>query len=273
MAKPATVPEWASLEHSLIHRQAALVRSLQSLAMRSETLVYRTILPLLHSIQESLDTLLMLFLKKRFRDSLAISRMIFELCVNACFILAGGDEAANKARRHLQQRSVRDLNMNWQLADDWKISVRFSAAEEIRSLPDNQEALQEFTSRKGRELAWTSETVSERIMTIGNRFGRDMTQGLLYSFTLYKHASEIVHGTVFGVMYSLGSTSPDERKVSIASFQRKELKFLMLRVGCSIHALIGIIGSGLKEGSRLATKSRRLIARYWGEDRRNESTP
>ncbi len=52
------------------------------------------------------------------RGDYVIARVVYETSVNACFILAAGDEMAERAWRHLKQKSIRDLDRDFYIADE-----------------------------------------------------------------------------------------------------------------------------------------------------------
>jgi hypothetical protein len=73
--------------------------------------------PLLDAVDESLDTLLMLVPEERMRDAYVLSRVVYETALNACYILASGDEMAHRAWGHSKQKAVRDLCRDFWVAD------------------------------------------------------------------------------------------------------------------------------------------------------------
>jgi hypothetical protein len=159
--------------------------------------------PMLDAIEESTGTLLDLVCLRRMRDCYVIARVVYETSVKACFILAAGDEVAERARRHLKQRSLRDLDRSFYIADE-KMSLKWSGANEVLGDPENQQILREFTSRTGREITtWTDQDVPERLKVIYEKYGK-ASRNLYWALLLYRHASEIAHGSLFGVLFSWG---------------------------------------------------------------------
>src|SRR5205807_4645398 len=131
----------------------------------------------------------------------------FEAIVNTCFIMAEGKAAADRARRHAHQKSYRDLDRE---ICGTGLRLVSTAKDEQASNPGLQADLALFTHRNGREnIQWTDENIPERIATIERKYGRASATGLRFAlFAIYRHSSEIAHGSLFGALFSLGLTLP-----------------------------------------------------------------
>jgi len=116
--------------------------------------------------------------------------------------------------------------------------------------PEHQEWLKKFTSKSGKEItSWTPENVQQRLEATYLKFGHEAARGLAFGVLLYRHASEVAHGTVFGTLFSWGAmefgeplTSPSD----IGRFRRKELRSLMKVVSYSLESLIRIVSSEIR---------------------------
>lgn len=196
-------PEWR-----LLTGQHDVLKALQSRSKNCDESSARGLMfPMLGAIKESTGTLAELVRLRRMRDCYVIARVVYETSVNACFLLAAGDDMAARARRHVKQKSLRDLDRTFHIADE-KMSLKCSLADEVLNDPENQQLLQEFTSKSGREItAWTEENVPERLKVIHDKFGK-LARGFYWALLLYRHASEIAHGSLFGVLFSWGGTVP-----------------------------------------------------------------
>jgi hypothetical protein len=174
---------------------SALVPMLQAIGSSSNTLVWISNAPGLHT-----------------RDCYSIARSILEGCVNTCYIMAEGRDAANRALRHARQKSFRDLDRRSEVGES-VIGLSF----EPRPVPgpfasgpetDLETDVQEFTSRTGREKGWTDLSIDQRIAIAGGE-AKDVLSSLHYArFMIYRHSSEILHGTLFGAMFFHGYTFP-----------------------------------------------------------------
>jgi hypothetical protein len=198
--------------------------------------------PMLDAIEESTGTLLDLVRLCRMRDCYVTARVVYETSVNACFLLAGGDEVAERAWRHMKQKSLRDLERSFYIADE-KMDLRRSGADDVLKDPDNQQLLHEFTSRRGREItAWTDENVPERLSVIHERYGK-ASRNLYWALLLYRHASDIAHGSLFGVLFSWGATEPPGPRTieDMRKFRESNLRHIMMLTASALNSLIQIV--------------------------------
>lgn len=168
------------------------------------------VLPLLlQAVGSSCNTLIKLSDKPGMhtRDCYSIARSIIELSSNISFIISQGSDVADRAMRHAKQKSFRDLNRESNIKNS-KIVLSLCGADKIE--PDDvTEYLNEFTSNSNREKNWTDTTIDQRIEIAGNKLGGKVLTYLHMSrFLIYRHSSEIIHGSFFGTLFFFGMTSP-----------------------------------------------------------------
>lgn len=221
-----------------------IIKKLDNMIVKYEGNMWVSLIPLLYSIKDSSDTMGILIEKGKLRDSYIIARTIFETVVNACFICAEGEEAAEKSRRYAKQKAYRDLERELEidsriLRSKWMSKDFIHISDELRS------AIEEYTNKSGKEItSWTQESVKKKIEKISQKYGFDVGVKLQFGlFFIYRHASEIAHGSVFGALYILGFTSPlgvqDSKSLRISQLEQSSTLFLML--GLSLSALIKVI--------------------------------
>ena len=143
------------------------------------------------------------------RDCYPIARAIVEGAINIAFIMAKGRPAAERADRHAQQKSYRDLKRS-SSAGGWTVEVWNSM-----TLPDHEVArlrvlVEEFSGGKGQERRnWTDETITEKLDIISGRFPSKSLVLMHAAFvSVYRHSSEVLHGTYFSALHFWGMTSP-----------------------------------------------------------------
>lgn len=176
--------------------------------------------PMLQAVGSSSSTLISLSETAGLhtRDCYSIARSIIEASINICFILAEGPPAASKAMRHAHQKAYRDLERQ-SIIDKSIIQLAFSGKPDPESIDDLDSELQEFTSARGREKGWTDLSVDARIAEAGKRLGHSVLNSLhMARFAVYRHSSEVLHGTLFSALYFLGTTSPRESHRSFEEF-------------------------------------------------------
>jgi len=205
------------------------------------------ILPLAYSALDTCGSIASLAQYGKMRDCFVLSRTAFETLVNVCFILAKGDATAIRARQHASQKAYRDLSRISNI-NGGTLHIKYEGHRE--PTPEIQAALDEFTSKKGREItSWTPETTAEQIAVIEAKFGREV--GTTFHFALlaiYRHSSEIAHGTYFGALFALGMTNPNgppETKEKLAQRQRENLCMVMQMLGMSLSATIQVFATEL----------------------------
>jgi hypothetical protein len=133
------------------------------------------------------------------RDCFPVARSAVETFVNATYVLAGGDALAEKAIRHAQQKLHRGFDRSIGRGE-YKIYITASPMPDIKGQPELKAALEEFTTARGREKSWTDDSVPMRIEKVGQALGVVPASGLLGAYALiYGDASEIIHGSLFGI--------------------------------------------------------------------------
>lgn len=224
--------------------------------------VWGVILPLGYSAVDTCGSIASLAQHGKTRDCFVLSRTVFETLVNICFILAKGESAAVRARRHALQKSHRDLARE-SVINRRGINLKYEG--EFNLTLDTQAALDEFTSKKGREItSWTPETTAEQIAAIDSQFGSPV--GSIFHLTLlaiYRHSSEIAHGTYFGALFSLGMTSPagpPETPEKLQRRQRENLCMIMQLLGMTLSATIECLAIALPL-QEIIESSRMLITK------------
>jgi hypothetical protein len=225
---------------------------------------------MLQAIGSSATSLLVLLKESGLRalDCYSISRSIVESAINICFIIAKGESEAQRALRHAGQKSFRDLFRESSLgASTIRIVYGGSMPE---ALPDElKAAMDEFTSAAGREKGWSNLSVDERIAETCKELGQDLLNQLHGArFMVYRHASEILHGSAFGIFYFMGLTQPRPPE-SLESFKDSIAGHQLLVFTASIIALDAVfkaihkryICETLENRRQLLAKERQAVSK------------
>lgn len=225
--------------------------------------VWSVVIPLLYSVVDTSSSLSLLAQAGKVRDSFVLSRTAFETIVNVCFILAKGDFAAKRAKQHAIQKSYRDLDRRLDI-NGQTLHLKWEGKPNLERDSELQSALAEFTNKKEREItSWTPETVQEQISAIDIRYGKNISANLQFALmSIYRHASEIAHGTFFGALFSLGLTSPSgppKSQVELENHQRQNLSMLLMMLGLSISALIMALAEEIQSLNSQAAESKSTV--------------
>jgi hypothetical protein len=225
-------------------KECKIVEAVQATVAERDEPFCDVLFPLLYSVVDSNRALSLLVSQGAMRSAYVVARVSFETIVNACFILTKGPEAAERARRHAQQKAFRDLDREFEISGQ-KFRLTCSAKDEQAVDPDLQASLAMFTNKKGREITqWTDENVKERIEEIGAKYGPRAAGGLnLALVAIYRHGSEIAHGSLFGALFSLGLTLPGGPKSGdqLARYIAMNCSSLLWFVGRSVNSLIYVV--------------------------------
>lgn len=142
------------------------------------------------------------------RDCFSVCRSIVELAVNVCYILAEGEGAASQAQRHANQKAVRDFDRQSTVGGQ-TIQLRSSVLDDLKVPKELQESMDEFTAGSGREKGWTDLSIDRRCERVRDVLGSEVLTPLHWArFAVYRHSSEILHGTFFSAVFFMGLTEP-----------------------------------------------------------------
>jgi Family of unknown function (DUF5677) len=197
------------------------------------------------------------------RDSFVLARTAFETIVNICFVCAKGNEVAKRADRHADQKAYRDLTRILQISEQ-KVTIKWQGNIDLDKYQNLKESIAEFTSKKGREItSWTPETVEKEIEAIGEKYGNSISLNLQFALiAIYRHASEIAHGTYFGALFALGMTSPDgvpESREELETYDRGNMSMVLLMLSISISSLLSILAKEMPFTRKYSNELRRAI--------------
>lgn len=232
-------PEW-----SLLDSQIDLIKRVQIAARKPSSPDLDLLFPLLDSIDESTSTVQLLVRRFAIRDAYVIARVVYETSINACFILTNPADLSVRAKRHAKQKVLRDLERTIEVLGDRLLHIKYADADKMMAIDSSQELLQEFTSKSGREItSWTPENVQKRMEAIYETFGRNSSIGLALGILLYRHASEIAHGTLFGTLFSWGAMSPGppiKVEADIQAFRVDQGRLILKLIGFVLGSVVQI---------------------------------
>lgn len=240
---------WDYFEKRRVRSQLPLLWSLGHEAHQSENDLHGLLFPMLDAVSGSIESLLILARKDRIREMYAVSRMAYETSLNICFILAKGPDAATRAKRHAEQKAIRDLRRSVQFGDEI-LHLTHSAADEVLSDPRNQALLAEFALKNGAEdRNWTPENINQRLKIVRDKFGRPDSAGFAWSQFLYRHSSEMLHGTLFSALLAYGATEingPPKTVGELRKRRREQARLILYLTGVFLDSLIRILAGEMK---------------------------
>lgn len=231
----------------------------------------RVLLPMAWALGNSSGGLERLGRAGHFREAYVVARGLLEAIVNTLFIVAEGDDAALRAERHAKQKAFRDLARSSTI-EGQTIKAGLVSLDSSTPPAEIAAAMAEFTTRRGAESQeWTKESIDDRIVVIGRRFGqRTLTELHFARFATYRHASEIVHGTLFAALFAFGMTQPGGPPASGEQLKRHvndHLSMVLWMSGLAMDAFLRGMAEALAmpDLSEAADASFTLGARAWDE--------
>ena len=139
------------------------------------------------------------------KDVVILFRVVFEGIVNALYVISSHSDIATKAFKHARQKKLRPHGRSIQIGP-------YETVVQMLNPPDNlDELVNEFTSTKGRELNWTSDSLMQRVEVIAAKFGKGMY--LTLGGTYHGHygiSSEYIHSSLFSAIDFIGKKSNEE---------------------------------------------------------------
>lgn len=138
------------------------------------------------------------------RSAFCVGRSLLESCINVLYVMTAGPDVAASCKQHALQKSIRDLQREITIGD---ATLRHAIGEYHQgSDPQIDAALVAFTTTRGKERrAWTDLTVDQRIDIVFDRLHRQAGVFLKGAMMmLYRHSSELIHGSYFGEAFWLG---------------------------------------------------------------------
>ena len=180
------------------------------------------------------------------KDVVVLFRVIFEGILNSLYVLASDPDIANKALRHAEQKNFRHHGSVLELGP-YKISLTVDPyPEKIKSI------VNEFTSKRGRELNWTPHSNRKIIQIIADKYGENiwLTLGQAY-IGYYGFSSEYIHSSMYSILNFLGNNDKDGFFVEM----KNTLWTCLVEVGSAVLGLLDILETetGIQE-FRIAAK-------------------
>lgn len=224
---------------------AFLIKDPSGISLRKETepipdVMVVVLAPLLQAMGSSTNSLLKLSdAPLKTRDCFSISRSVVELGANICYIIAKGQDAAERGITHARQKAFRDLTRESQIGSE-TINFGVSASLNLSATPGLAEEIAQFTSNKGREKNWTDENIDQRIAAAGQLSKRILSALHYAHVVVYRYSSEILHGTYFGTRYLFGRMLPNEKPNSPADlleYLGEQLMMVLMATGLAHQAV------------------------------------
>ena len=201
-----------------------------------------------------------------YAEAIVLARGFIEKIVNFCYLLVCDEDEFNRFLKHTVQKSYRKLDRSIRVSGV-ELNVKFNGKIDINSNPLLKEALEEFTSEKGKEKThWTTVNLENRIRLLAQRTKLNIGIFLLNTLSIYEDASESLHGTLYGCSFHTWAYEPNIDYTNSAEVERntqKKISLLFLQLGSLFHEAIILLSEkneiqevlkGSKENNKNALK-------------------
>jgi hypothetical protein len=204
---------------------------------------------LLGSMADTLRSILTISSLGYYRDTLALSRTVLEISINIGYFSIKDKDAIQQALDHAKQKSFRDLTRSVDIGDHTFYSS-IGTRLEVEPTEELKEVLDGYTTKKGKEVrSWTgnaNDSVPKKIELIKSHYGDSTASCFEFLMhNIYRHSSEIIHGTIFGALYAGGITTPMETRPKseeeFKAFQLSEITFLLINLSYVCYSSIKIV--------------------------------
>ncbi|MCH7489947.1 MAG: hypothetical protein IID05_04550 [Gemmatimonadetes bacterium] len=246
--------------HQLLEGQRGRLAELQDIHLAPTEEPWQTLLGYPFCLRDSIESFLILAPLNRMRDCYVIARTVLETSVTYCYIAALGPEGAERAWRHAHQKAYRDLSRELKIGKT-TLRAELSHRARVEDLPaDVRTALDEYTNRRGGEIRdWTSDNLVRQLEIIQERFGTEVASNLIFpQFAIFRHSSEIAHGSLFGTLWPLGlldATGKPATPDDLAERFGEHLAMLYMMLALCVDAVLHVANTGFCLAELVAASS------------------
>lgn len=199
--------------------------------------------PLLFSIHSTGLSISILARHGRLNECFMLARAFLERLINFIYLLFCEEDEYLRYLAHTKQKGFRILNRSIK-AGDLRAELKWSGSIDLSNEPKFKEAIDLFTSEKGREITrWTSVTLPDRLALIADKGGLKIGPLMLALLGIYQDASEALHGTLYGSIFHIGvfTKKLPSRKSELYKTYNEQFSMLFFMLGVCVDSLVRAI--------------------------------
>ena len=247
----------ASILANFLDQMITLMVNNEEKLKRSSNSRISDIHPLYASILEDCISIRLLGEDSRLNQCYIISRALLERLINYCYLQVCSQEEFDDFISYSKNKAARRLSRSIESGGETKAKVEFAGGQYTLS-KEMEEAVQQFTSQKGKEITrWTKLSLPDRATVVEQK--AEKTSLFMHLLIIYSDASEALHGTIYGSLfhlgaYDLGSIPSDQ--ASLDKHRYSTLSALYLFSGSAIDTMFSFMyQTGNKELAETASAS------------------
>jgi len=199
--------------------------------------------PLLFSIHSTALSIGLLARHGYLNECFMLARAFLERLINYIYLLFCNEEEYLRYLAHTKQKGFRMLNRSIK-AGDLQVELKWSGSVDLDKERELKEAIDLFTSEKGREITrWTSVVLSDRLGTIAEKGGLEIGPLMFALVGIYQDASEALHGTLYGSIFHIGvfTKKLPSRKSALYKTYNEQFSVLFFALGVCVDSLVKAI--------------------------------
>ncbi len=174
-------------------------------------------------------------------EATMLARSLVEKIINFCFLTVCDEQYYLDYMNYSLQKIYRKLERNIQVGDS-QVSFKYQGKDSASIPKDMQDAIQKFTSTKGKERThWTQLTLDEMLNILKEKTKINVPIFMLAKLIIYEDASEALHGTFYGCAFHTGYHLPEfkrDDKKAAGEREQKNLSLLCVQSGGLIDELL-----------------------------------
>ncbi len=197
---------------------------------------------LLMSIYITGNAINLLAINNFLSESYMLARALLEKLINYMYLLVCEEKEYKKYLTYTKQKGYRVLNRSF-IVGDQKVELKWSGSINFNDYPGLKEAVNEFTSSKGKVVTrWTSLSLADRLAIIRDQSKIKIEGLMLSTLGIYEDASEALHGSLYGATFNYGFFEKIPSSVQeLAETYRNKLLFLFFALETCIGTLFEVI--------------------------------
>lgn len=193
-----------------------------------------------------------------YAEAVMLARAFVEKIVNFCYLLRCEEKEYDNFIKYTVQKSFRKLNRSAS-TNGTKLEMKFNHKINLDEHPALKASLEEFTSKKGKEITrWTNKSMEDRINILEKNGDLNVGLFLMDTLSIYEDASEALHGTLYGCSFHTWVYEPGidvKNKDDVKKNTFKKITLLCWQLGSLLHETITIVSKNNEIGDYLKGSS------------------
>ena len=165
-------------------------------------------LPLINGISSNVSALILLSKNNFGNEVCIVLRAVLEKIITFFYLQVCSDIEYDNYIKYSKQKTYRKMEQVLNIKNR-KVSIKLKNKFNLSLFPDLKEAVDKFTSTKGKPIThWSKTSITKKIEVIQESEIIDSTLIMMATLVFYDDCSEALHGTVYGMFVQSGVFQP-----------------------------------------------------------------